>query len=618
MSKLFIALALLLGAAPTVGTQDFKDDSPFVPLWTPFEGTTPAHWRVVWHDDPCTSASICWSTRDATDDTRLVLVGPRPATRGLAPADLEAVNLEATSLEGARELVPTSWAYTPGDDEGDLPLGYAHAVRLTGLAPNSRYDFAIVSGDERTRTLYFHTAPSAGVDFEVIYGGDSRTGWRDRCRVNLMIAQLVDGDAFPLCFVHGGDFVESGSKSAEWLRWLSHHELTTGSDGRVLPILPARGNHDWGPCYAQVFDHPGRTRDGSGAWFRTDLGRDVSILHLDTNVPALGDQFEWLGSELPRARESARWLLVNYHRPMFPAVKTPAAAAPFWVPAFERNDVDLVFESDGHVMKRTVAVRDGAPDPTGVTYLGEGGLGVPQRTPNADHWYYDGGFTGRGHHVSLVRFETERLVMRFVVLDEAASVLESAEPLVPFGASWRHLAGSDPADDEWTGAGFDDADWPTGRAGFGYGDDDDATVLDGMQGAYERVYLRARFDADLDALATGDLLLGVDHDDGFVAWINGVEVARSAVASGSGANAEGVSSHEAGTPAVFDLSRFEELLRPTGNLLAVEGHNRGANSSDFTLHPGLFVGRAPSDDPTVIRTTEQDEHALEVRARARR
>lgn len=603
--------ALCSNAAPStrVSTvpQDFKDDSPFEALWTPFEGTTPAHWRVVWHDDPTTAASICWSTREVADDTQLLLIGPRPAQRGLAPADFDAP--PGSGELAARSFTPRSGAYTPGDDEGDAPLGQAHWVRLSGLEPNSRYDFAIVSGDECSRTLYFHTAPESGVDFEVLYGGDSRSGWRDRCRVNLMIAQLVDGEAFPLCFVHGGDYVENGGTSAEWIRWLSHHELTTGSDGRVLPLLPARGNHDWGPCYAQVFDHPGRTLEEPGAWFRTDLGGDVSILHLDTNVPVLGDQFVWLEAQLPRARESSRWLVLNYHRPMFPAVKEPSAAAPFWVPTFERHDVDLVFESDGHVMKRTVAIRDGEPDPTGVTYLGEGGLGVPQRRPDSNRWPFEGGFTGRGHHASLVRFEAERLVMRFVVLDEPGDALGQADAFVPFGATWRYLAGRDP-DARWFEPDFDDAAWPVGRAGFGYGDGDDATILDDMRDAYTRVRLRHVFDADPTWLTERAFLLGVDHDDGFVAWLNGVEIARSAIDSGSGPDARGVQSHEAGTATVFELSRFEHLLRPTGNVLAVEGHNRSVGSSDFSLHPGLFAGRAPTNDPTQVSFHEADEHVL--------
>lgn len=645
------AAALAPGArSAPVAPQDFRDDSAFRALWTPFEGTRPAHWRVVWHDDPRTRASVLWSTREASSSQRLILVGPRHAPsdatasasgRDGARADGRIANLRAlpplapaafaSDALGATVFDARSGPYTPHASEGSEPLGHHHGVRLTDLAPGARYDFVIESGGERSSPLYFITAPAEGTGFAVLYGGDSRTGWRDRCRVNRMIAALAASDPAPLCFVHGGDYVERGDRSAQWLRWASHHELTTCDDGRVLPLVPARGNHDWGPVYAQMFDRPGRTASGGGAWFRCDLGRDVALLTLDTNVSALGDQFVWLDDELADARDDARWLLLNYHRPMFPAVKEPAAAAPFWVPTFERHDVDLVLESDGHVMKRTTAVRDGAPDRTGVTYIGEGGLGVPQRIPNDSHWYFGGGgFVARGHHVTLVRFDDDALTTRFFVLDDSASRVDDARALVPRGATWRYLAGSDPSAN-WIEPAFDDAQWPSAPAGFGDGDGDDTTVLEDMRGSYSRVHLRARFDvaegdlrdltaedADRRATAGGDglhLALAIDYDDGFVAFLNGVEVARSAVASGRGAAATDVTSHEAGTIATIDLTAHASLLRPTGNVLAVEGHNVGLDSSDFSLHPALLLGRFVPGDSVAASFAVGDEHRIPVRPR---
>jgi hypothetical protein len=88
------------------------------------------------------------------------------------------------------------------------------------------------------------------------------------------------------------------------------------------------------------------------------------------------------------------------------------------VPVFEQYDVDLVCEFDGHVIKRTVPIRDGKMDPSGVVYIGEGGLGVAQRSPNIDRWYLQPpGKAGRGHHVQLLSFQRDRLDYQAILLD---------------------------------------------------------------------------------------------------------------------------------------------------------------------------------------------------------
>jgi hypothetical protein len=103
---------------------------------------------------------------------------------------------------------------------------------------------------------------------------------------------------------------------------------------------------------------------------------------------------------------------------VFPAVKTPGAGLLSWVPLFEEYNVDLVCESDGHVIKRTVPIRDGKHDPSGVVYIGEGGLGVPQRTPKTDRWYLQPpGMADAGHHVFVLTIDGATLTGRCVGLD---------------------------------------------------------------------------------------------------------------------------------------------------------------------------------------------------------
>ena len=73
----------------------------------------------------------------------------------------------------------------------------------------------------------------------------------------------------------------------------------------------------------------------------------------------------------------------------------------------------------------------------------------------------------------------------------------------------------------WTAVGFDDSAFAVGPAGFGYGDEDDATKLPFGTTA---VLLRHEFILK-EPLMSESLVLQVDYDDGFAAYLNGTRVA---------------------------------------------------------------------------------------------
>ncbi|MDX1681367.1 MAG: metallophosphoesterase family protein, partial [Akkermansiaceae bacterium] len=298
--------------------------------------------------------------------------------------------------------------------EKNLVPDYFHHAHISGLKPDTNYHFVLESDGKRSRQLYFRTAPAGGTDFTIIHGGDSRSGHAARCKMNLLLA-VYARDPKVLCFAHGGDFIDSGGRWSHWRLWLSQHELTTAPDGRVLPIIPTFGNHDGGreKTYFDVFGLEEKTQKTHV----THLGKDVAIITLDTNGPA-SEQADWLEKQLSTLRPKTKWLLVQYHRPMYPAVKKPARHAPIFVPLFEKYNIDIALESDGHCMKRTVPIRDGKKDPTGIVYVGEGGLGVNQRRPDPARWYFDqGGKVGRGHHVMRLDLSDDALRCRFILMD---------------------------------------------------------------------------------------------------------------------------------------------------------------------------------------------------------
>jgi hypothetical protein len=92
-----------------------------------------------------------------------------------------------------------------------------------------------------------------------------------------------------------------------------------------------------------------------------------------------------------------------------------------WVPLFEEFQVDLVCEADHHSLKRTVPIYEDKADPErGVMYIGDGGLGVPQRTPDTTRWYLqEPGMVTSAHNVHLLEFGKDELRGRAIGMEGA-------------------------------------------------------------------------------------------------------------------------------------------------------------------------------------------------------
>src|SRR5213593_4873371 len=100
--------------------------------------------------------------------------------------------------------------------------------------------------------------------------------------------------------------------------------------------------------------------------------------------------------------------------------------------------------------------------------------------------------------------------------------------LVRVAESWRYFKGTNEASlpvSAWRGLGFDDSSWLTGLTGLGFGGGDDATYLDDMYLHYVSVCARKKF-VVTDPASVKWLTLRIDYDDGFVAYLNGTEIAR--------------------------------------------------------------------------------------------
>ncbi len=110
------------------------------------------------------------------------------------------------------------------------------------------------------------------------------------------------------------------------------------------------------------------------------------------------------------------------------------------------------------------------------------------------------------------------------------AALSAPQFLVPEGADWKFRRGRNEAGPglEWTALGYADESWEQGPGGFsGYKNRaESGTLLSDQRGTYTTLYLRHSFELK-NAGQVQKLLFSISFEDGFVAYLNGQEIARS-------------------------------------------------------------------------------------------
>lgn len=158
---------------------------------------------------------------------------------------------------------------------------------------------------------------------------------------------------------------------------------------------------------------------------------------------------------------------------------------------------------------------------------------------------------------------------------------------------WHYFRGTTAPPNNWKSPAFNHDAWPDGPGGIGFGDNDDQTVV---QGNIRSLYIIAEFNV-ADTATIAKALLDIDYDDGFVAYINGIEVARNNVPNPANYNTLAFGEHEAvmytgGLPERYEIpkSLLTACLVPGENILAVQIHNATQNSSDLSSNTYLSFG----------------------------
>ena len=296
-------------------------------------------------------------------------------------------------------------------------------AKLTGLTPNTAYYFVIRDSQGTSARFWFKTAPSTNDRMSFIAGGDSRNNRTPRQNANRLVSKLK-----PTAVFFGGDMT-NGDSSSEWQDWFDDWQLTIASDGRMFPIIPARGNHeDSNNSIYHLFNTP-----STNIYYDITFGNNLyTVYTLNSEITAGGSQFSWLNGELNA--NTSIWKSAQYHKPMRPHVGSKSEGNDEYSSRsqlFYDKGVNLVFESDSHTVKTTWAVRPCSSgngcdegfvrdDTNGTVYVGEGCWGAPLRSANdAKNWTRN---SSSFNQFKWVFVEASKIEVRTVKVDNATSV----------------------------------------------------------------------------------------------------------------------------------------------------------------------------------------------------
>jgi len=155
------------------------------------------------------------------------------------------------------------------------------------------------------------------------------------------------------------------------------------------------------------------------------------------------------------------------------------------------------------------------------------------------------------------------------------------DTILEVDAVWRYYASTFPPPANWHQPEGNVGFWSTGSNGIGRGSDELGTIVEGLGISGSRLVARTEFEID----RPGDheiLILQIDYNDAFVAYINGFEVGRRNIGtSGYSISASQLATRTHSGGELEDVVLCAESLVEGTNVIAID--LRGRRSSDSSL-----------------------------------
>lgn len=341
-----------------------------------------------------------------------------------------------------------SWYIARGMHQ-QMPNGYPyyiHRVELTQLQPATEYFFRIgIDG-----VIFKFRTMSADLESPIrfVAGGDVyHDDIKSVGEINRQAAKtnpdfaIIGGDlAYSLTNMGFLQKFISRETPHRWLTWLAGWKAEmVASDGRLIPLIPAIGNHETMGGEGQTpeqakFFYALFTMPGKQGYNVLDFSDYLSLILLDSGHThdIGGEQTRWLNTILSQRQQKLHKFAL-YHEGAYPSVRSPDGKIPrtirkHWVPLFERYGLSAAFENHDHAYKRTFILKNGRIDSSGVLYLGDGCWGVKSpRIPKKQKYIAESAST---RHFILVTLDKES--RRYTAIGPQGNIIdEFIHPINP-------------------------------------------------------------------------------------------------------------------------------------------------------------------------------------------
>lgn len=309
-------------------------------------------------------------------------------------------------LEGAEKsqtIGATDKAFT---DDGSTT--YIHEATLTGLTPNTKYEYRVGYGTDRRSDWYRLETAGASV-YDVLIYPDSQSG--DYSQWEEIVKSSALRNPRTALYISMGDLVDNGEHAYQWRTWLNSIKPLSAN----VPLATTLGNHemytlDWKMrepyAYLNYFAVPPNGNEiFNRRYYSYDFG-DVHYVVLDTMLyesnhednhdthhPDLYDvQVQWLRQDL--TANTKKWTVVLMHRDPFQyAFDRPGASRDvgfneegvLFMPIFDEFNVDLVLSAHLHSYRNRGHVRNFDRDSSGPLYILTGIAGDARRPKWKEH-----------------------------------------------------------------------------------------------------------------------------------------------------------------------------------------------------------------------------------------
>ena len=309
-------------------------------------------------------------------------------------------------LEGAEKtqtIGATDKAFTD-----DASTTYIHEATLTGLTPNTKYEYRVGYGTDRRSDWYRLETAGASV-YDVLIYPDSQSG--DYSQWEEIVKNSALRTPRTALYISMGDLVDNGEHAYQWRTWLNSIRPLSAN----VPLATTLGNHemytlDWKMrepyAYLNYFAVPPNGNEiFNRRYYSYDFG-DVHYVVLDTMLyesnhednhdthhPDLYDvQVQWLRQDL--MANTKKWIVVLMHRDPFQYAFDRSDAnravgfddeGVLFMPIFDEFNVDLVLSAHLHSYRNRGHVRNFERDASGPLYILTGIAGDARRPKWKQH-----------------------------------------------------------------------------------------------------------------------------------------------------------------------------------------------------------------------------------------